>query len=454
VGTPILRLLALFYLVATGALALPAQAAETSLPTTEAALSRAAGLINENRADEAYTLLYPLEEQLAGQRQYDYLLGLAELDSGRPELATIALERVLVVDPQFAGARMALARAYFAMGAYTAAETAFLQLLEYNPPPQVRIVVDRYLAAIKQRAEARRTQVRGYISTRIGRDTNANNATGVSTFQVPALNNLTVTLAPNNQKSASYYGELALGISAEHQISEGLGLYAGLDANHRDLPRGHPFDQSGINGTFGVILGSAPDTVRIGGLAGQSFLAGTKLYHNLGVNASWQHVSGRRDLWTLFGQVSSIRYNNAALFNNNVDSILAGISETHAMGDSGKILISASLYGGYERDAHHRADGAKSLLGGNLGAQAKLTRQVSMYGSFGAQLGDYKRQNVAFLKTRYDRVYSASVGLAWILLKDVTLQTAYNYTSNLSTIVINQYNRTDVSMTLRWAFNR
>lgn len=453
-GTPILRLLALFYLVATGALALPAQAAEASLPTTEAALSRAAGLINENRADEAYTLLYPLEEQLAGQRQYDYLLGLAELDSGRPELATIALERVLVVDPQFAGARMALARAYFAMGAYTAAETAFLQLLEYNPPPQVRVVVNRYLAAIKKHEEASATKVRGYVSTRFGHDNNVSNGPGVTSFQVPALNNLSFTLAASNRKSGDYYGELAEGITIEHDLRKDLGLYAGLNLNHRDIPGDHTFDQSGINGTFGVILGSAPDTVRIGGLAGQSFLAGTKLYHNLGVNASWQHVSGRRDLWTLFGQMSSVRYNDIALISNGVDSILAGISETHAMGDSGKILISASLYGGYERDAHHRADGAKSLLGGNLGAQAKLTRQVSMYGSFGAQLGDYKRQNVAFLKTRYDRVYSASVGLAWILLKDVTLQTAYNYTSNLSTIVINQYNRTDVSMTLRWAFNR
>jgi len=453
VGVFVVRFLVIC-MIALGALASSVEAVE-AVPSAEAVtLSRAARLIKEHKPEAAYALLYPLEEKLAGQKNYDYLLGLAELDSGRAELATIALERVLVVDPKFAGARVALARADFAMGNYTGAKTVFQQVLTYNPPPQVRVVVNRYLAAIKKHEEASATKVSGYVSTRFGHDNNVSNGPGVTSFQVPALNNLSFTLAASNRKSGDYYGELAEGVMIEHDLRKGLGLYAGLNLNHRDIFGDHTFDQSGVNGNFGVILGSASDTVRIGGLAGQSFLAGTKLYHNLGVNASWQHVSGRRDLWTLFGQMSSVRYNDIALISNGVDSILAGISETHAMGDSGKILISASLYGGYERDAHQRADGAKSLLGGNLGAQAKLTKQVSIYGSFGAQLGDYKRQNVAFLKTRYDRVYSASVGLAWILLKDVTLQMAYNYTSNLSTIVINQYNRTDVSMTLRWAFNR
>jgi len=399
-------------------------------------------------------LLSPLEEKLAGEKNYDYLLGLAALDSGRAELATIALERVLVVDPKFAGARMALARADFAIGNYQGAKTIFLQVLTYHPPPQVHTVVNRYLAAIKKHEHAKATKVSGYVSSRFGHDSNVSNGPGVTSFQVPALGNLSVTLATSNRKSGDYYGELAEGIAVVHDLRKGLGLYAGLDVNHRDVFGDHTFDQSGVNGNFGILLGSAPNTVRLGGLIGQSFLAGTKLYHNLGVNGSWQHVMGKRDLWTLFGQANSIRYNNIALISNGIDSILVGISETHAVDDSGKILISANVYGGYESDVHKRADGAKSLLGMNLGAQAKLNKQVSMYGSFGAQLGDYKRRNVAFLKTRYDRIYSASIGLAWLLRKSLTLQAAYNYTSNLSTIVINQYNRADISITLRWAFNR
>ncbi len=424
------------------------------LATMATTLSRAVRLIKAHKPDAAYTLLIPLEEELAGRKDYDYLLGLAELDSGRAELATIALARVLVVDPKFAGARIALARADFDMGNYKTAGAVFRKVLTYHPPPRVRAVVARYLAAIRKHAKAGATKVSGYVLTRFGYDNNVSNGPGVTSFQVPALNNLNVTLAATNRKSGAYYGELAEGIAIEHHLGKGLGLYAGLNLNQRDIPDDHTFDQSGVNGTFGIMLGSAPDTVRIGGFVGQSFLSDTKLYHSVGLNASWQHLSGRRDLWTVFGQASSIRYNDISLISNGVDSLLAGVADTHAVDNRGKLLVSASFYGGYERDAHHRADGAKSLMGVNLGTQAKLTGHVLMYGSFGAQLGDYKRRNTAFLTTRYDRVYFATVGLAWTLVKDVTLGMAYHYISNLSTIVINQYNRTNVSMTLRWAFNR
>jgi hypothetical protein len=45
---------------------------------------------------------------------FDYLLGIAALDSGKPDRATIAFERVLAVNPNFAGARLDLAIYVFA----------------------------------------------------------------------------------------------------------------------------------------------------------------------------------------------------------------------------------------------------------------------------------------------------------------------------------------------------
>jgi len=97
VGVFVVRFLVIC-MIALGALASSVEAVE-AVPSAEAVtLSRAARLIKEHKPEAAYALLYPLEEKLAGQKNYDYLLGLAELDSGRAELATIALERVLVVE--------------------------------------------------------------------------------------------------------------------------------------------------------------------------------------------------------------------------------------------------------------------------------------------------------------------------------------------------------------------
>ncbi|NDF71133.1 MAG: hypothetical protein EB131_08380, partial [Betaproteobacteria bacterium] len=61
-------------------------------------------LIAAGQSAAAVDLLLPLEPQLAGTAEYDYLLGLAALQSGQFTLAISALERVTLVQPRHAGA--------------------------------------------------------------------------------------------------------------------------------------------------------------------------------------------------------------------------------------------------------------------------------------------------------------------------------------------------------------
>ena len=79
-------------------------------------LEKALGLIAGGNAQQAYELLAAEEEANAGDPNFDYLLGLAALDSGQPGRAVFALERVLAVDPTHARARAEIARAYFQLG--------------------------------------------------------------------------------------------------------------------------------------------------------------------------------------------------------------------------------------------------------------------------------------------------------------------------------------------------
>jgi predicted Zn-dependent protease len=81
-------------------------------PTVEMAGQRLA----EGRATEAWDLLSPLEGRLAGDPEFDYLLALAALGSGRPAAALAPLRRVLALEPRFDGARLELARALAASG--------------------------------------------------------------------------------------------------------------------------------------------------------------------------------------------------------------------------------------------------------------------------------------------------------------------------------------------------
>ena len=75
-------------------------------------LEQALRLLGSGAADQAYEMLAAKEAEHAGDPNFDYLLGLAALDSGRPSRAVFALERVLAVDPGHARARRNSARLF------------------------------------------------------------------------------------------------------------------------------------------------------------------------------------------------------------------------------------------------------------------------------------------------------------------------------------------------------
>src|ERR1035437_9210718 len=89
----------------------------------EKLLTEAEALIQGAKPIEAYALLDPKDFEYSGNSRFDYLLGISALDSGHPDKATLAFERVLAVDPNFAGARLDMARAYFHLGDLARAKT-------------------------------------------------------------------------------------------------------------------------------------------------------------------------------------------------------------------------------------------------------------------------------------------------------------------------------------------
>jgi len=77
---------------------------------------KAKGLLAAGKGAEAYQLLEPAESARAGNVEFDFLLGLAALESGQNTRAVFALERVLAMDPNNVRARAEIARAYLALG--------------------------------------------------------------------------------------------------------------------------------------------------------------------------------------------------------------------------------------------------------------------------------------------------------------------------------------------------
>lgn len=424
-------------------------AAQEPIPIAEV-LSRARGLMREGRASEAYAMLAPLESDLAGNVDYDYLLGIAALDGGKPARATLALERVLAVDPDFAGARLDMARAYFALANYDQAKTEFEEVIKLNPPPTARLVVAKYLEAIEKRRKTKYTTVRGYVETTVGYDNNVNNSTSVTEVYVPAFH-LSMTLSPTNVQTGDSYGRLAAGAALNHKIKPKLSSYFGVDAQKRQHARENEFDTDGFDLRGGLSFGERDSAIRVGLKGGRFWLDDSTSRNTVGADVEWRHPINSRDQNVLFGLYNQIRYPDIKA--NNVDQLLCGFSWLRALDRPMKGSLLAGIYVGSENDTEGRADGAKLFSGLRVGGQADLNPKISVFAGLGVQLGNYDKRNAAFLCKRKDWQSDARAGLNWRPAKGWSVKPQLTYMKNDSNIVIYKYDRTDVSITIRCDFN-
>src|SRR5687767_2407563 len=84
--------------------------------SAEEPLARAREHLLQGRAQEALALLDPLEVKLAADREYNYLLAQALLDTSQPARALFPINRILRRNPDDAAALLMLSRARMALG--------------------------------------------------------------------------------------------------------------------------------------------------------------------------------------------------------------------------------------------------------------------------------------------------------------------------------------------------
>lgn len=165
-------------------------------------LSLARELLQESKASEAYALLSPLESSRAGEKDFDYLLGVASLESGQPNEAIFALERAVASDPLFGGARMDLGRAFFSVNDYAQAAYQFETVLNLSPPENVVAWSRQYLQKIDNMKRRQAVDKQLSVEWITGYDDNVNNSTYHDTFTTPLV---TFTLNDTARAKAAYF---------------------------------------------------------------------------------------------------------------------------------------------------------------------------------------------------------------------------------------------------------
>lgn len=415
-----------------------------------ATLDEAKQLLAAGEPARAYALLAAREADWSGAPVYDYLLGIAALDSGRAPEAVFTLSRVVAAVPGFDGARMELARALYAAGDLTAAGRQFDYLAQRSPPAATATAIDGYRAAIAERAAGGRTGLSAFVEAGGGYDSNANASTSDGQF-------LGFDLNTRNVETDSPFVTLVAGALHQGRFGTGWSTVSNLRFDWRNNPDAHFVDQSvasagtalawtggpwrasaGVNGYYGWLDGSPQETY-----AGAALGLGRQL--------------GER--WELAARVQGgpVRYQQEALEILDVDRYLGVLTlSRYGLGSAGG-RASLSVIGGFDDATRSDSAFSNDRLGARFATAWPVARNGSFYGEAGWLRSTFDRAPGFFGGTfgqREDDQLTVLAGFEWAgwPATNWVLSPRLRYVRNDSTIPLYDYDRWEAAVTLRRAF--
>src|SRR5690606_21170695 len=206
--------------------------------------------IRRGEAEAAYAALAARLDLYAGDPEFDYLLGMAALDSGHPGPALLAFERVLLVAPDHLQARAELGRAYLAAGEYENARAAFRDVASRDIPPEARRLVGRYLDELARLEARHRIAITGLVGLEIGYDTNAN--VGSSSDEWILGNGTPVVPLPVSLPKRSMVFGIDGAISISGPMDGRWRWITGVRSSTRHFPSADTLDQVQVDLSAGV----------------------------------------------------------------------------------------------------------------------------------------------------------------------------------------------------------
>jgi hypothetical protein len=431
------------------ALVLCTLAAARTGPALSQDLEKAEALIRAGKAEAAWAMLAPLEREYAGRADFDYLLGLAALESGRPNRATFVLERVITANPGHLAARLDMARAYFALRDLERAEREFRSILASDAPPEARALSQRYLDYIAGAKPSAPSGLSGYVEFALGRDTNVSAAAAQSAIFVPALG-VELTPDPQFQRRPDDFALLGAGIEYAHALDAGLGIVGGADVRERRHGEASAFDSRLID--LQVLLNQRLDerngmhySVRYG-----DYRLDDQPYRDtLSAGAQWSRTLDARTRLALAGQGYRIRYRAAEAREGSSDLIAASVSASRLLQRSSETSAFGGLYAGYDNAVAGRADGDRRIFGASFGLQRRLASRVDGFARVSWIHSDYMKENADFVLMRRDRQLDAALGVGWEFAEGWILRAQVLRTDNDSNVPFNDHRRTESSLALQ-----
>ena len=440
-----------------------AQAVGRLASEQDAAMIRAAAeLVRVKNSDKAYAQLAPMEDRLAGNPDYDYVYGVAALDSGHPAQAVVALRSALKVRPDFHTARAELGRALAAMGDLAGAKREFEAVRNVQElPPVVRDAVGRHITAIDTAAANQSAKhYSGYLETSVGYDTNVNAGPSNQTLLIPALAFLgPATIAPQaTPKRAGFY-EIAGGFNGALPINNETAVFANLVGNIHPLFDYSEFRTALAGGETGIARQVQNFGIfSVSGIA-QTFFLGGKTFRNIyGAAGQW-----RRPITE--GWDTSLALSWLRLGYPNIDCTPdpAGCQDTNRYTATGTVVrrfdtsmkpaVSLAANVGKEVAITDGFDFLSyKFVGVRSGFEVSPLAWMTLFAQAGYEDHRYEADYPLFFIPRHDQVFDILGGVEFKLSDAVSIRPTVNWSQTRSNVSIFENKRWISQAALRWTY--
>lgn len=414
-------------------------------------LMDAAAFIRRNDFNAAYQLLEPLEADRAGDVEYDYLFGVAGVESGNLTRGAFALERVLAINPNHKDARAEMAKAHYLLGEKDAAKAEFNNVLAQNPDAQTKKSIEKLLTAIRK-IEGSTTTFGAYLEFGLGWDSNVSSAPDLQSIGVPAFGGALFQLGSSGKANADHFMNLAGGISFRQSVTENLAAFGLVSGNSRMNGAETAFDNSALDLNAGLQYRQNQHNFTAALQDNHFDLDSEGFRHAYGATGQWLYNIDSNNQAGLYAQYSRLNYTGDS--SRNADRKIIGVNAGHVFKGDSTPMIYGSFYGGREeaRDAQ-RQDLSQDVIGMRAGGQLNLSSKWQLQASLAVELRDNDEYDLTFLKQRKDHQYDASFGVNFMPTHDWSIMPQLSYSKNDSNIDLNSYKRTVVSINVRKDFS-
>jgi tetratricopeptide (TPR) repeat protein len=415
-------------------------------------LARASALSVAGEHAQAYALLAAEEDAHIGVIDFDYALGRAALNAGRPARATLAFTRVLALDAAHAGARIDMGRAYLALGNRAQARAAFEALLALEPPPAMRAQLLAYLGEARAQTKSR-AAVRGYLSAFAGTSSNVNQAPGQGQVFVPGLVAV-LQLADQNVRKDDVFAGVGGGIEAAMPLRGRVSFIAGAEFLSRHNGHETAFDVGGIAANAGLAWSGQRHVARGQLQAASSTLGGSTSREVRALSLDFAETSvapGTPGAMFGFLHAGGYRHPPADLRVFDADFLLVGAGATIPIDRIS--TASVVLMAGGDSDRGGNRNGDRRGLGLHLSWDRAMGAGLRLVALANVQGSHYNGFDSAFLVRREDRRTDLEVQLRHKLAPDLELRFGVLRSVQVSNIPIYDFRRTDWSLTLRRQFD-